>query len=114
MANPVVHFEIISRDAKKLTGFYGKTFGWKIKNMKPMDYGMVDTGSMPMGGIGKPMGRGKGWVTFYIGVKNLAQSLKKIEKAGGKTVLGPMQVPNGPLIAQFRDPGGNRIGLVEM
>ena len=44
MANPVVHFEIISREAKKLTSFYGKTFGWKIKNMKPMDYGMIDTG----------------------------------------------------------------------
>ncbi|MBI1775533.1 MAG: VOC family protein [Proteobacteria bacterium] len=113
MPNPVVHFEIISKEAKALQSFYGKTFGWKIKNMKPMDYGLVDTGASPMGGIGAPMGRGKGWVTFYVGVKSIAKTLKSIEKAGGKTIMGPMQVPNGPLIAQFRDPAGNRIGLVQ-
>ena len=117
MPNPVVHFEIISRDAKRLQRFYSRIFGWKIDAKNPMKYGMVDTKSPKRslsGGIGAPMGRRRGWLTFYIGVKNIKAVLKRIERAGGRIAMPITEVPGGPTIAQFFDPAGNRIGLVEV
>ena len=32
---------------------------------------------------------------------------------GGKTVMPPMDIPEGPTMAQFSDPEGNVIGLVQ-
>ena len=56
MGNPVVHFEIGGKNAKKLNDFYAKNFGWKIDANNPMKYGIVATGSdkgIP-GGISPP------------------------------------------------------------
>ncbi len=30
MSNPIVHAEIVGKNAKKLQDFYGKVFGWEI------------------------------------------------------------------------------------
>lgn len=50
MPNPVVHFEIKGKDAKKLQDFYGKLFQWKIDANNPIQYSLVKTGVE--GGIG--------------------------------------------------------------
>ncbi len=46
-------------------------------------------------------------------VASLEEALSAVEQAGGQTLMPPDQVPNGPRIAQFTDPEGHRIGLVE-
>ena len=115
MASPVVHFEICGKDEKALRAFYKKIFGWKIAVDRKMNYGMVDTGGKArklMGGIGGAMGQGA-WVTVYVQVPDTNKALKKIEKAGGRTLLPTTKVPGGPTIAQFADPEGNRIGLLQ-
>ena len=43
MANPIVHFEIASRDAGKARDFYSKLFGWPINADNPMNYGLAST-----------------------------------------------------------------------
>jgi uncharacterized protein len=117
MPNPVVHFEIIAPDAAKLRKFYGDTFGWKINADNPMNYGIVDTGTPGQGiggGIAAPMQGGHANLTFYIEVANIDAVLQKISAAGGKTLMPKMTVPpNGPTIAQFADPAGHRVGLIE-
>jgi uncharacterized protein len=35
MPNPVVHFEIISKDAEKLHSFYSDVFDWKVDADNP-------------------------------------------------------------------------------
>ncbi|MEP7105971.1 MAG: VOC family protein [Chloroflexota bacterium] len=115
MANPVTHFEVIGKDAKKLHAFYGEVFSWKINADNAMDYGMVSSegGEGIGGGIGSsPGGEGVG-VTFYIEVANLEDTLKKVEEKGGKTIMAPDDVPGGPRLAQFTDPEGHRIGLIQ-
>jgi predicted enzyme related to lactoylglutathione lyase len=118
MANPVTHFEVIGKDGEKLQKFYGEVFAWKINAENPMKYGMVSGESNDQshgigGGIGAgPNGEDYG-VTFYVEVANLEQTLKKIEQAGGKTTMAPDDVPGGPRMAQFTDPEGHRIGLVQ-
>ena len=113
MADPVVHFEVVGKDAKKLQEFYTKAFGWKIDASNPMNYGMVEAvqGSIA-GGVGPSPGD-ETHVTFYVQVDDLQAALDKIEKLGGKTVNPPMDVPGGPKLAHFADPEGNFIGLTQ-
>jgi len=115
VSNPVVHFEIGGKDVKKLHGFYGQLFEWKVDANNPMNYGMVNTGGGGgiNGGIAPTREQQPAFVTVYVQVDDLAATLKKAESLGGKTVMPPMQVPNGPTIALFSDPEGNVVGLVK-
>jgi uncharacterized protein len=107
----VVHFEVTGSDGKKLQDFYSALFGWKVDASNPMQYGLVSDQDAGIGG-GICKSQGKPAVTFYVAVPDLAAALKKAEGLGAKTVMSPMQVPNGPEIAQFADPDGNVIGLL--
>ena len=116
MADPVIHFEIVSKDADKLHSFYSDVFGWNIDASNPMNYGIVDNGGEGInGGIGGPPDASyPGHVTFYISVSDPAEALKKIESLGGKTVMPPDDIPGtDTTIAQFTDPAGNLIGLTK-
>jgi predicted enzyme related to lactoylglutathione lyase len=113
MAQPVIHFEVVGQDAKALQNFYSSLFDWKINADNQMSYGMVEAGEGGIaGGVAATMD-GQPNVTFYVQVPDLQAALDKAEKLGGKTLMPPMDVPDGPSIAQFTDPAGNRIGLVK-
>jgi uncharacterized protein len=114
MPNPVVHFEVLGKDAEALQAFYGKVFDWELNPVMPT-YAMVSTrvdGGIA-GGVGAPPDGTAGHVTFYVEVDDLAKALEQIESAGGRTVQPPMDVPNGPSIALFADPEGHVVGLVK-
>lgn len=113
MGNKVTHIEVVGKDAKKLQGFYASLFGWNIDANNPMDYGMFTAEDAGVGGGVGPSPDGGTHVTFYIEVDDLQATLDQIEKAGGKTVNPPMDVPGGPTLAHFSDPEGNFIGLVK-
>jgi hypothetical protein len=113
MGNPVVHFEIASKDHAKLGSFYSEVFDWKLTPMEGMPYTSVDTGERPTGGIGDAPEGYPGHVTFYVMVDDPAESLKDIEARGGKTVQPVMEIPGGPTIALFADPAGNTVGLIK-
>lgn len=115
MTRPVVHFEIIGKDGKKLQDFYSELFGWTIDANNPMSYGLVSPGiGGPEPGVGGGIASGEApRVTIYVQVLDLNETLKKAETMGGKTVMPPMDIPGGPTMAQFADPEGNVIGLVK-
>lgn len=114
MPNPVVHFEVVSKDGKAIQEFYSKLFDWKLDTNNPDDYGMVDHEDQGIpGGIGGTQGPENGHATFYVQVKNLQEALDKAESLGGKTVMPPLEIPEMVKMAQFSDPDGNLIGLVE-
>src|SRR5262245_27770922 len=118
MVHPVVHFEVWGEDGKKLQAFYKKAFDWKMNVSGPEMgfYGMtqIAAGRGIEGGIfgateNQP---GKG-VLVYIETGDINEHLKRIEKAGGKTVVPRMEIPGVVTFAQFTDNAGNVIGLVE-
>ena len=117
MGRPIVHFEILGKDAKKLQDFYAKLFDWKIDANNPMSYGLVEANEGgPANGVGGGIAAsmdGKTLVTVYVQVADLSATLKEAESLGGKAVMQPMDVPGGPTIAQFADPEGNLIGLIK-
>ena len=112
MAYPVTHFEVNARDAKAMQRFYGDLFGWGIDTNNPMDYGMIDTkasGRGINGGIGATS-NGRSWVTFYVETASIDDTLGKVERLGGKTVMPKMDMGPGEY-GLFSDPEGNVIGL---
>ena len=115
MPNPVVHFELVTRDGAAAQAFYSDVFGWKVDANNPMKYGMVDTGGDEGigGGISSPEEGGEEFITFYIQVDDPQAYLEKIEKSGGRTLIPVTEIPNMVTFAQFEDPQGNRVGLVK-
>ena len=112
---PVVHFEIRGRDSKRLQEFYAELFGWKIVENEAINYAVIEHGiGGPPDGVGGGIAQSDvPLVTVYVQVVSLEETLQKAERMGGKTVLPPVDVPGGPTIAQFQDPEGNTIGLVQ-
>ncbi|HEY1428660.1 MAG TPA: VOC family protein, partial [Candidatus Tumulicola sp.] len=122
----VVHFEIVTGDPEAQIDFMNRAFDWKADAQfpgtgvnVPKYFPVAPNGDQPPskginGGIaGNPEGY-RGHVTFYVGVENVGKSLEKIQSLGGTIMMGPDQVPNGPVIGLFFDPQGHAIGLVEI
>ncbi len=119
MGDPVLHFEVMGKDAPALQNFYKQAFDWQIEPFATGDaapnYAIVHPrkdGSIS-GGIGGCKEGDKGHVTFYVHVPDIKAALQKIETLGGKRVMGPKDVPGGPTIALFADPEDHVIGLVQ-
>ena len=112
MPNPVVHFEVIGKDAAKSQRFYTDLFGWKMDANNPMNYGMVDNGGEGING-GVSGGEMGPHLTFYVQVSDLQATLDKAEKLGGQTLVPPDEVSPGTTIAMMKDPDGNLVGLMK-
>jgi predicted enzyme related to lactoylglutathione lyase len=119
MGNPVVHWELMSKDPAKVAGFYEKLFGWKIEHRPELNYRIVETGAPKggmqgiNGGIVKPEREGP-WpanMVLYILVDDLAAVRKKIVAAGGKIHVEEQKVPGMGKLALFTDPEGRMMGL---
>jgi uncharacterized protein len=110
--NPVVHFEVVGKDGPALQKFYGDLFEWKINADNPMNYGIVEPSDGGIGGGVSASPDGNPMITWYVQVDDLQAALDKAEQLGGKTVMPPMDIPDGPKIALFTDPAGNTVGLV--
>jgi len=112
--HPVVHVEILGRDAPRLQRFYTEVFGWAV-TLNPAGYGYVPVAPAPpvtlTGGIGAGP-QGQPLAIFYVKVEDPAATLRKVEAAGGRVVVAPVDVPGGVTFARFADPEGNVVGLV--
>jgi hypothetical protein len=121
MGSPVVHFEVMGKDADALQQFYGDLFGWRFVTDNPMGYGVVDREenlSVDGGGIGGGIGAMpdgmQGYATFYVGVADVERALQQAEQLGATRLMGPEQPMEGLEIGMFADPEGNAIGLVKI
>jgi predicted enzyme related to lactoylglutathione lyase len=108
----VVHWEVQARDPGAQMRFFGELFGWNIDANNPQNYGMVTPAGQGSigGGIGATMDAPR--ATFYVQVPSIADTLDKAATMGGQTLM-PRTDIGMIVMAQFRDPEGNVIGLVE-
>jgi predicted enzyme related to lactoylglutathione lyase len=115
MGNPVVHWELWSKDPKNVSGFYATVFDWKIQDMPEMNYAVVDTGGEGgiNGGIMKPdeSGPWPGNMSFYIAVDDLAAYRRRIVEAGGKILVEEQEVSGMGSFSLFADPEGRVLGI---
>jgi predicted enzyme related to lactoylglutathione lyase len=114
MGQPVVHFEVMGKDAEKLQSYYAELFGWRVDADNPMRYGMVQGEDAGIGGgIGGGMPNYEGHVTFYVQVPDVEAALQKAESLGGKRTMGPASPEGSQVeIGMFADPEGHVIGVM--
>lgn len=119
MGQPVVHFEIIGKDADALQSYYSELFGWEVNAHNPMKYGLVarEGNLNPDGvGIGGGVGAGPegydGHVTFYVEVPDVEAALAKAESLGGRRVMGPEKVMEQVEMGLLNDREGHLVGVV--
>jgi len=108
----VVHWEVQARDPVAQREFFGSLFGWNVDANNPQNYGVVSPGGPGSigGGIGITTDAPR--ATFYVQVPNIADTLDKALTMGAQTVM-PRTDIGMVVMAQFRDPEGNLIGLIE-
>jgi predicted enzyme related to lactoylglutathione lyase len=117
MGYPVVHFEINTASQPELARFYEEAFGWSTQPDGD-DYFQIQTNGVCAGtgepgiegGIG-PSDPGDDFVTFYVQVPDVAETLAQVVGLGAEIDM-PATEAGRVVIAIFRDPAGNRIGLV--
>lgn len=114
MTRPVVAFQIRGKDPQKLAEFYEEIFGWKMDAESRPGVISIEAGiGGPEVGVGGFIIGGDPTVAIVVQVLSLVDTLAKVVELGGKRVIEPFDVPNGPTIAQMADPEGNLIGLVK-
>jgi uncharacterized protein len=115
----VVHFEIYTDDPDAIRPFYQDVFGWKFQKFEggPMEYWLVTTGADKEPGINGGLCRPRKGQTpgtlNTIGVSSLDESIKKIERCGGKICMPKMAIPGVGWLAYAADPAGNVFGILE-
>lgn len=122
MSNAVVHVEVIGSGPDALRSFYAEVFGWSAEAGAPVSslvsrpdaYAFNEPGpsaqAVPVGIGGGPDFRPR--VVVYVGVDDVAASLRRAVDLGASVVLEPSVRPDGGVqVAQFADPEGNVVGL---
>jgi uncharacterized protein len=119
----VVHFEIPADNLDRAKKFYQSLFGWQITDFPQMNYTIVNTVAVDENNMPKESGAINGGMlkrnhpgeqpVIVINVSSVDEYLKKVEKAGGKTVMPKVKVGEMGLYARVTDTEGNMIGLWE-
>ena len=123
MSGRVVHFEIPFDDGDRARNFYSEAFGWQLQPMPEMDYTLVMSGPSGDRGPTEPGFINGGMLdrtmspapgpTLAIDVASIDDTLVRVEKLGGSTVVGKTPVGDMGFTAYVKDTEGNVIGLWE-
>jgi hypothetical protein len=107
----VIHWEIAGRDLDALSAFYGELFGWKAEGFDA-DYRLVNLDDGIGGGLMRCRDRTPSYVTIYVAVDDLDDTLTKAKELGGTPIVPPTPIPGVGAFAMFQDPAGNTIGIL--
>jgi len=110
---PVVFFDIAAPSLPAQAAFYHDIFDWKIAPGGTFSVPVA----LPLPGNlrAEPSSDGRfNERVIYIGVPDINATLAKIVAHGGSIVFPRQVVPGVVILALFKDPAGNRTGLVEM
>jgi len=114
--NRPIHFEILAENPAQTAEFYKQALGWEVASPTgPEAYWLLSTGPKSAPGIDGGMMRRAfpQAVINTIEVESLPEALARIERAGGKKVHGPNQIPGVGLHAYCADPEGTLFGILQ-
>ena len=125
--NPVVHFEMPAEDRKRIAAFYTNVFGWQTQELgadmgdyvlatttesgeqgRPKEPGAINGGFFP-----KSDDKPGQYPSVVIAVDDVKEHMKKVEKAGGKVLGEPWDIPGVGLYVSFIDTEGNRVSMLQ-
>jgi predicted enzyme related to lactoylglutathione lyase len=125
--DPVVHFEMPAEDKKRMSDFYSNVFGWETKMLgnDQQNYVLVSTtevdktgrltspGAINGGFYQKEKDKPAQYPSVVIAVDNLKESMRKIEKTGGKIIGEPVEIKDFGWYVSFYDTENNRVSMME-
>jgi hypothetical protein len=109
--------ELMTNDLQGAKDFYGKLFGWAMKDgpIQGMDYTVISAGGHEVGGLmGLPEHMQQmppSWGT-YVTVEDVDTTAKTAEALGGKVLIGPQDIPEVGRFALIQDPQGAVISAI--
>ena len=104
---PVVFFSIFGPEGERLQRFYSELFEWKTAPNG--DVMTAVTSPLPA-----TIAKGAPETIVYVGVDDITATLAKVVARGGTIRFPRLEVPGRVVLAVFKDPAGNSVGLVEM
>lgn len=124
--NPVVHFELPYDERERIVGFYQAAFDWKLERLgaEMGNYVLATTveedalPDQPRGAINGgffPRDKDKPgqYPSVVIGVRDIAESMKRVAGAGGQVLGEPMDIPGVGKYVAFHDTEGNRLSMLQ-
>jgi len=113
----ITHFDMSGDQPEKLIPFYEKIFKWKFDkwNSPGMEYWMITTGPDDKPGINGGLGKREtdSSIVNTIEVDNIDETLKQIEKNGGKVLMQKVPIPEVGWWATFQDPQQNVMSVMQ-
>lgn len=122
--SPVIHFELPYKDAKRVSDFYSKVFGWDMMNLGPEMNNYILAGTTETEGMKaiKP-GEINGGLfpseedhkhpLITISVEDIHKSMKMVKETGGKIINGPHTIQGVGEYVAFEDSEGNRTSMLQ-
>jgi predicted enzyme related to lactoylglutathione lyase len=113
VGNPVVQFQILSKTPEETARFYSSLFGWTVDANNPLGYRQIHTGSEEgiQGGIWPAPPQAPNFVQLFMAVDDVADSVKRAEALGAKTIIPPTMLPEGGEMSVMLDPQGMSFAL---
>lgn len=116
MSNPVMRWQILTKQPKRLEEFYSALFGWRISADNALGYMVVDTKAKEgiQGGMW-PIGEKEGHSTvqLFVRVDDVKAHAHKVENLGGRMIVQPQVLPDGDEMAIAADPDGIPFGIFQ-
>ena len=112
MPHPVIHAEIRSEDPDATRQFFADLFDWKVASEGAFPgYTFIDTGVEGGTFVAiSPRQAAEDEALFFVGVEDVAATLKKAEELGGTIIQTAQQVP-GTTFGVFADAQGHKVGV---
>ena len=107
--------ELHTSDREKAFAFYSGQFGWAEHHRMPMgpeEFYQIIGDETPRGAIFTDKDAKSPHWLYYFWVDDIDATQAKLEKAGGKVINGPMEVPDSAWIIHATDPQGITFAVV--
>jgi uncharacterized protein len=110
----ICYLEIPAKTAQASADFYSSIFGWKVKKRGDGELAFDDTGGVSGTWVKESDRTPEERTRTYIMVDDITETLKQIERSGGRVLQGRTVIGSGMgAFAMFADPVGNEFGLYE-
>ena len=108
----ICYVELPAADVARSAEFYKTVFGWKMRRRG--DGATAFDDGVEVSGVfvtGRPPARESG-MHVYVMVRDAAETVSAIEANGG-AIVEPVHPDAPEIVARFRDPAGNVLGIYQ-
>ena len=110
----ICYLEIPAKTAEASAEFYRSIFNWKVRERGDGQLAFDDTGGVSGTWVAAKDRTPDEQTRTYIMVDNIADTLQRIEEAGGRVLTPRTDIaPGAGAFAVFADPAGTEFGLYE-